>query len=291
MAVETNTTTSEDLVYALDEEFIFNYKQEADRLVELLGISGVETVAAGTSIYQVKITGELVDPADRAEGDLVALSKYKAERVAIDAVTPKPYRKLTTAEAILKAGPEIAVSRTDSKMASAIRHGLVKEFFKSLNNGTGTATGTSLQAALAIADATLADAMETNGDEGGNVVHFVNRMDAAEYLGKANITTQTVAGLTYLESFLGIPYVFLTNEVSQGNLIVTCAENLHAYGIDFAGLAAGGLDYATDASGLIGVSHEPVKNRASVETDMMSGLVIFPEVKDYIVKATIAAEA
>ena len=291
MAVETNTTTSEDLVYALDEEFIFNYKQEADRLVELLGISGVETVAAGTSIYQVKITGELVDPADRAEGDLVALSKYKAERVAIDAVTPKPYRKLTTAEAILKAGPEIAVSRTDSKMASAIRHGLVKEFFKSLNNGTGTATGTSLQAALAIADATLADAMETNGDEGGNVVHFVNRMDAAEYLGKANITTQTVAGLTYLESFLGIPYVFLTNEVSQGNLIVTCAENLHAYGIDFAGLATGGLDYATDASGMVGVSHDPVKNRAAIETNIMSGLKLFPEVTDYIVKGTIAPTA
>ena len=290
MAVENNTTTSADMIAALDEEFVFNYKQEADRLIELLGITGVETVSAGTAIYQVKITGELATDAVE-EGDLVALSKYKAERVAIDAVTPKPYRKLTTAEAILKAGPEIAVSRTDSKMASAIRHGLVKEFFKSLNNGTGTATGTSLQAALAIADATLADAMETNGDEGGNVVHFVNRMDAAEYLGKANITTQTVAGLTYLESFLGIPYVFLTNEVSQGNLIVTCAENLHAYGIDFAGLATGGLDYATDASGMVGVSHDPVKNRAAIETNIMSGLKLFPEVTDYIVKGTIAPTA
>lgn len=291
MAVENNTTTSADMIAALDEEFVFNYKQEADRLMALLGISGVETVAAGTSIFQVKITGELADPADRAEGDLVALSKYKAERVAIDSVTPKPYRKLTTAEAILMAGPEIAVTRTDRKMASAARNVLVNDFFAALKNGTGTATGTTLQAALATADATLADAMETNGDEGGNVVHFVNRQDAADYLGKANITTQTVAGLTYLESFLGIPYVFLTNKVEKGNLIVTTSENLHAYGVDFAGLATGGLDYATDESGLVGVSHDPVKNRAAVETNMMSGLKLFPEVTDYIVKATIAPTA
>lgn len=290
MAVESNTTTSADMINALDEEFVLNYKQESDRLIELLGITGVETVAAGTAIYQVKITGELAtDAVD--EGDLVALSKYKAERVSIDAVEPKKYRKLTTAEAILKAGPEIAVTRTDNKMASAVRNGMVSDFFAALKNGTGTATGKSLQAALAMADAQLADAMESNGDEGANVVHFVNRQDAAEYLGNANITTQTVAGLTYLESFLGIPSVFLTNKVEKGSLYVTASENLHAFGVDFSGLSNGGLVYATDASGLVGVSHDPIKNRASIETNVVSGLKLFPEVTDYIVKGTIAASA
>ena len=290
MAVENNTTTSADMIAALDEEFVFNYKQEADRLIELLGITGVETVSAGTAIYQVKITGELATDAVE-EGDLVALSKYKAERIAIDAVEPKKYRKLTTAEAILKAGPAIAVTRTDAKMASQARNVMVSDFFAALGNGTGTATGKTLQATLALADAALADAMESKGDEGANVVHFINRQDAAAYLGEASITTQTVAGLTYLESFLGIPSVFLTNKVEKGSLYVTSSENLHAFGVDFSGLADGGLVYSTDASGLVGVSHDPVKNRAAVETNVMSGLKLFPEVTDYIVKGTIAPTA
>ncbi len=290
MAAENNTITSADMIVALDAEFVTNYKQEADRLLEVLGITGVETVAAGTAIHQVKITGELATDAVE-EGDLVALSKYKAESVAIDEVAPKKYRKLTTAEAILKAGPEVAVVRTDNKMMSQVRNGMVADFFAALKNGTGAATGKSLQAALAMADAQLADAMEANGDEGANVVHFVNRQDAAEYLGQAAITTQTVAGLTYLESFLGIPSVFLTNKVEKGTLYVTASENLHAFGVDFSGLASGGLTYATDESGLVGVSHDPVKNRASIETNVVSGLKLFPEVTDYIVKGTIAPTA
>ena len=291
MAAETNTTTSADVIEALNQEFVYNYTQEATRLIELMGIIGVETVAAGTTLYQAEITGELADGSSHEEGDLIALTKYQIKKNIIDSVAPLHYRKVTSAEAILKSGPELAITRTDARMGTQARAVLVDKFFSYLANGTGTATGKTLQAALATADATLADAMESKGDEGGSLIHFINRQDAADYLGKAEITTQTVAGLTYLESFLGIPYVFLTNKVAKGSLYVTCAENLHAYGIDFAGLAAGGLDYATDASGLIGVSHEPVKNRASVETDMMSGQVIFPEVKDYIVKATIAAEA
>ena len=290
MAAETNTTTSGDVIAALDQEFVENYKHEATRLIQLLGITGVETVAAGTSLYQAEITGELND-AEHEEGDLIALTKYQIKKNLIDSVDPMHFRKVTSAEAILKAGPEIAVTRTDQRMAAQSRAKLVDKFFGYLANGTGAATGTSLQAALATADAVLFDSMESKGDEGGSLIHFINRQDAADYLGKAEITTQNVAGLSYLESFLGIPYVFLTNKVEKGSLYVTCAENLHAYGIDFAGLANGGLNYATDESGLIGVSHEPVKNRASVETDVMAGLVIFPEVKDYIVKATIAPSA
>jgi hypothetical protein len=299
MAAQNNTVVSADVVSALDTEFVENFKGEADRLAELMGIIGTETIPAGTALYQYKVSGELNNAAGEGsssgtayiEGDLVALSKYKVEKTAIGSVDPVPYRKLTTAAAILKAGPEVAITRTDSKMQSHIRSQILGQFFTDLAAGTGTATGKNLQATLANVDAALFDAMESKGDEGGSVIHFMNRQDAAEYLGNASITTQTVAGLTYLDTFLGIPYVFLTNKVEKGTVYATCSENLHVYGIDFSGLAAGGLNYAADASGLIGVSHDESKEYAGTETNVMCGMRLFPEVTDYIIKGTIAPTA
>ena len=224
------------------------------------------------------------------EGDEVALSKFSAEYEAVAEVYGVPYRKMTTANAIQKSGYVNAVLKTDQKMLSLVRGGIVSDFFDFLGNGTGTASGKGLQAALAAADATLGDALEDNGDEAGRIIHFVNRQDAAAYLGNAAITDQTVFGMTSLQNFLGVADVFLTNKVSAGGLYVTPVENVHIFGIDFADLASAGLTYATDAAGLIGVAHGPAYDHVSVETNIMVGCKMFPEVKDYIVKGTIASK-
>ena len=76
--------------------------------------------------------------------------------------------------------------KTDRKMLSLIRADIVKkEFFAFLAKGTGTATGKGLQAAAANIDAKLGNALEANGDASSRIVHFVNREDAAAYLGAA----------------------------------------------------------------------------------------------------------
>ena len=224
------------------------------------------------------------------EGDEVALSKFSAEYDAVAEVFGVPYRKMTTANAIQKSGYVNAVLKTDQKMLSQVRGGVVSDFFTFLGNGTGTASAKGLQAALATADATLGDKLEDNGDEAGRIIHFVNRQDAAAYLGTATITDQNVFGMTYLQNFLGVSDVFLTNKVSAGGLYVTPVENIHFFGFDFGSLDSAGLSYATDASGLVGVAHSPAYNRVSVETNVLVGCKMFPEVKDYIVKGTISAK-
>ena len=161
---------------------------------------------------------------------------------------------MTTAAAIQKAGYANAVLKTDAKMLSLIRADIIKEFFTFLDKGTGTATGKGLQAAAANADAKLGDALEKNGDASTRIIHFINRKDAAAYLGAAPITTQNVFGLTYLENFLGMTNVILTSQVPKGTMYATPAENIHIFGIDFAELAQGGLTYAQSANGLIGVA-------------------------------------
>lgn len=299
MSAPSNQTNNEAVNAALDQEFVNNFLGDYNRLAEVLGIFGVDAKRAGATLKQFKITGELNNAKGTdgssgtayVEGDLVALSKYKVEPEIVGEIKVIPYRKQTTAQAIASNGYEAAVLRTDMKMLSHSRGSVMTDFFKLLENGTGTATGKTLQAAIALADAALGDATETNGDEAGRIIHFINRTDAFEYLSKAEITVQTLFGMTYLENFLGVTDVFLTNKVAKGKLFVTPVENLHIYGLDFASLADGGLAYTADASGVIGVAHTPAYDHVSVDTNVIEGMTVVPEVKDYIIKSTIVPGA
>ncbi len=295
MAAPNNLITTSDMNVALDREFILNFEGDYDRLAEILGIFAPERMAAGTALYQLKVTGTLNNDKDDngssgssyVEGDLVNLSKYTATKEPIGAIAPKPYRKATSGANILKNGYEIAVMKTDQKMQSHIRADIIKEFFAFMAKGTGEAAGTGLQEAAAMVDAKLGDTMETNGDEGGKVIHFINRTDAAKYIGAAPITTQTMFGMTYLQNFLGMTDVFLTNKVASGTMYATPAENIHIFTVDFGELARADLSYQQSDSGLIGVAHTPAYDHVSTETNVLTGMLLFPEVKDYIVKGTI----
>lgn len=288
MAAPTGTITTADLDFALDREFIRNFQGEADRLMEILDIFAPEVVTAGTSLFQVTVTGSL-SATSRAEGEEVPLSKYTVDKEAVTIAAPKFYRKRTTAEGVLKSGYEAAVLRTDRKMLSSVRGGIIGDFFTFLKAGTGTASGAGLQATLAKMDAVLADTLETNGDEADGLVHFINRQDAADYLGNREITTQTVFSMTYLEDFLGIQRVFLTNKVAAGAPIVTPVSNIHVFGIDFAALGNMGLAYEQSSGGLIGVHHEADYRYASGDTHVVTGMTLFAEAKNYIVKGTVGA--
>lgn len=290
MTVLDNTTTTEDIDYALDVEMLQNFNQDMDQLQEFLGIVSPEVMAAGTALYQYTIDGAL-DETERAEGDEVPLSKYTLTKGDAIELAPKAYRKLTTAEAVLKSGYERAVVRTDTKMLNDVRGSILADLFGYLANGTGEASGTSFQDALAQTDAVLADAMEENNDAPGTIVHFVNRFDIADYLGKATVSTQTAFGMTYIQSFLGIDNIFVTSKVDEGTIYATPAENLHLYGIDFGALSQAGLSYTTYDGSLIGVNHEPAYDRVSAQTHVLSGATIIAEILDYIVKGTVAEEA
>ena len=308
MAVPNNISDSKALNASLDIELVKNFKGDADRLAEILGIFGVETLSAGTALKMLKVTGELNNAKTDAtttlpgtgtfslgsssgtnyvEGDEVALSKLSASWETVGEIKAVPYRKMTTAAAIQKSGYVPAVLGTDKKLVSLIRADIVKEFFTFLTSGTGTASGKGLQAAAANVDATLGDAMEKNGDGSGSIVHFISRQDAAAYLGAAPVTTQTVFGMTYLQNFLNMTNVFLTSQVAKGTMYATPAENIHIYGLDFAALAQAGLQYQQDGGGLLGVAHTPAYDHVSAETNVLRGMMLFPESKGYIVKGTI----
>lgn len=286
MAAKDNNIGTAQICTALDQEFVENFQHEYDNLERVLGLFPAETVSAGTALYQLKVTGQL-SASVPTEGDVTPLSRYKVEKVPVGDMSIKRYAKQTTAEAILKGGFEISVTKTDKKFQQQLRAGIVADFFTFLANGTGTAYGIGLQATLALVDATLQDVCETYGDEPGSVVHFVNQYDIAEYLGKAEVTTQTVFGMQYLKSFLGVENILVTNRVPQGTVYATPVENIHVRGIDFAALGDAGLAYETNSLGLLGIHHVPDHDRGSADTYAMVGASFLPEILDFIVKGTI----
>ncbi|MFR3450409.1 MAG: hypothetical protein ACLTSX_00885 [Collinsella sp.] len=136
MPAPENQIAAADVVTALDVEFIENFTHDVNQLMEVLGIFGVETMNAGTALYQYKVTGSL-NTNEVAEGDEVPLSKYTVAKTPIGELETKPYRKLTTRQAILKAGfEERRPPRLDDKMGKDMRADIVKAFFTFLGKGT-----------------------------------------------------------------------------------------------------------------------------------------------------------
>ncbi len=237
-------------------------------------------------MYTYKVTGELETDAV-AEGDEIPLSHYKVDKTPVSTLGIKKYRKLTTAEAILKGGFANAVTKTDSKMIREIRNNILADFFTFLQTGTGTATGTGMQATFAQVDATLNDKLESNGDSADRIIHFVNPFDIADYLAGAQVTTQTVFGMSYLQSFLGV------NDISRPTRSprAPCGPPRGEHPPVRRGLQrAGGRwpAYTTQDGGLIGVHHEANYDRASADVRYgLTGAMMIAENLDYIAKDTI----
>lgn len=296
MAVTTNTILHTDVVPALDVEFNSNFEKQTYDFIARLGLAEPMIMPAGTTLYQYTVTGELNNSATEdsssgtayIEGDEVALSKYKVEKNPVGSLTLVPYRKRTTAEAILTGKFEQAVLRTDNQMLKDVRSAVLENFFTFLGTGTETASGADFQDTLAQTDAVLEDAIETKGFGGSDrIIHFVNRFDIADYLGKANVGLASLYGINYLASFLGVNDIVVTSKVEKGKVIATPAENIRMFAADFSSLAQGGLSYSVSDHGIIGVHHEPAYNRVSCETHVLSALTMMAEYTDFIVTGTI----
>lgn len=310
MTVRKNTITMKDTVESVLEEYQTRFNGDFDRLEEVVGIFGVETVNAGTALYKYNVTGELNNdqpdeskPEDGSsgtgykEGDFIKRSHYKVEQTPIGEAEFVPYAIQTTAQAILKGGIKNSVNRSTAKAYKQLRGDVVSKmfnFFDKFDTQTVAAPGSgswNLQQMLAHNEETLLNTLETNNESDTDFIHFVNRSDAYGYLADATITTQDMFGLTYLENFLGVNKVFLTNKVEAGTTIATPVSNIRVYGIDYGTLAGTELEYKADANGLIGYAYAPDYDYASVNAYLVRSMTIIPEVADFISKGSMKPTA
>lgn len=224
------------------------------------------------------------------EGDEITLSHFDVTKVPLGEVNFIPYRFAVTAQAIQRGGIQNAFTRIVDKAYKQLRADTVADIFDWLNLFDGATvaapeSGTwSLQQMLAHTEKTLLNTLESAGENDTDIVHFLNRSDVYDYLADATITTQDLFGMTYLENFLGINKVFVTNRVAQGTMVATPVANLRSYGIDYGTLNNTDFDYRTDGYGLIGFDYEKEPNRASVGVYPVRTLTIMPEIETFVVR-------
>lgn len=288
MAAETNLIKKEDLVRAREIEFVTLFGESIKKLVEALGVTRKIPKQAGYTLKAYKATGTL-QPGTVAEGDLIPLSKYQTEAVSYSEIVLKKWRKATSAEAIIEKGYDQAVQMTTDRMLKDVQKGIRTDFFTFLATGTGTATGATFQAALAQAWGQLQVLFE---DDSIEAIYFMNPLDVADYLATAQITTQTAFGMTYVENFLGLGTVIFDSKVPQGTIYATAKDNIVLYYVPVNGADLGNaFSFTADQTGLIGIHEEADYKHMTAEDTVMSGVVLFAERLDGIVKSTITPGA
>lgn len=295
-AAETNLITAEQMKKVREIDFVRQFQHNSlSKLLEVLGVTRRIPMMEGTTLKVYKMTGTLED-GNVAEGELIPLSKYEQEPVDVGPITLKKWRKAATAESIAKSGYETAVRETDAALLRDVQVSVRTDLFGILKSVSGsnaidggtptTATGATLQEALAQAWGQLQVKFE---DDTAEAVFFVNPLDIADYLGAANITTQTTFGMNYVENFMGLGTVIMSAQIEKGTFIATAKRNFIAYYITVNGDVARSFHLTSDELGLIGINSGGANTeRAQVETLVISGVRFLVEYAEGVVKGTIS---
>ncbi|MBU5594911.1 hypothetical protein KQI76_07010 [Amphibacillus sp. MSJ-3] len=274
-----------DLGTALSIDFTERFGQRFKTLYELLGIERRLPMPAGTIIKtytsSVTLDGTEVEP-----GAVIPLSEVVLEDGPTQELTWNKKRKAVPMEDIQKFGFSRAITLTDTKFINEIQKGIRTKLLDQLATGTGEATGEGLQEVMANAWAAVTAKFD---EDDVQVISFINPFDAADYLGKANITTQSAFGMTYIQDFLNNRVVFMHGDIPKGTIYSTAVDNLViAYATMNGGEVNKAFDFTTDPTGLIGVTHDINKQRLTAETVTAYGIVLFAERIDGVVVGTIA---
>lgn len=281
-----NTNVAADLEPAISIDCVSRINGNIDELREVLGITEMDAMASGTTIKVWKME-QVNTPAQVAEGETINLTKVERKLAKQIDLVLKKYRRNTTAEAIQKVGREIAINKTDEKLISGIQKEIKADFYDVLGEGTGEAGGATLQATLADI---WGEIQKVHEDEDATPIYFVSSDDVAAYLGSAQVTMQQAFGMSYIKDFLGLGTVIVSPKLAKGKVIGTAKENLHgAYIPANSGDVARTFGLTSDATGLVGMTHQAISGNATVDTLVMSGVVFYPEFLDKVIVGTISS--
>lgn len=279
-----NETKSADLEPAISIDCVSRISRNINELQEVLGITEMEPMNAGTAIKIYKMV-QVNTPEQVAEGATIELTKVERKLARTIDLILKKYRRNTSAEAIQKTGKSVAINKTDEKLLSGIQKEIKTSFYSILATGTGSAAGTNLQNTLSAVWGAVKKFYE---DEDATPIYFVSSDDVADYLGGAQITMQNAFGMSYIEDFIGLGTVVVSPTIAKGKIYGTAKENLHgAYVPANTGDVATTFGLTSDETGLVGMNHFAKSDNATVDTLAMSGVVFYPEMLDGVIVGTI----
>ena len=279
--------------------FVSQFNNEWVGLRNLLGVMRPIRRAPGT-VLKSKYAELTLEDGTVEEGGLIPFSKAEVKEKPYGTITIDKYAKSVSIEAIDAHGYDDAILRTDREFRRQLISGVQNKFYTYLQSGTLTGSAATFQMAIAKAEGLVRskwDAMDKGLTE---IVGFCNIMDAYEYLGAAQISTQTQFGMEYLENFMGMRRLFLSSKVPAGTLLATPVDNIVMYYVDPSDseFVRAGLSYTAygdvpgapaGAQNLVGFHIEGDYTRASSNSFAIMGVTLFAEYLDGIAKITISA--
>jgi hypothetical protein len=257
-----------------------------------MGISRPIRKTPGTKLvsYTADVTLESgsVDP-----GEVIPYSKTTIVQSAKADLTIEKYAKAVPIEDVEKYGAAIAIEKSDDAFLTKLQNKVLGKFYTFLNTGSLAGTAATFQAALASAQGLVLNKFATIQKDVTGIVGFANILDAYDYLGGAQITTQTAFGLTYLQNFMGYQTLFLlpATWIARNKVLATPVENMDLYYIDPADsdFAKLGLPYTTQGeTNLIGFHAQGNYSTAVGESFALMGMALWAEYLDGIANVTIS---
>lgn len=288
---ETNlqTVPSLDKFQEKSIDYTYRFTESLTDFQNAIGVSRSMPVQEGMTI---KLYGKPeVDLADGnvAEGDLIPLSSVTPQEVSTKEINLKKYRKATSGEAIQRYGLDNAINLTDDALIKEVQKNIRTDLFSLVQSGEAQDNlnaGNGLQGALATAWGALQTIFE---DDTVSVVVFAHPMDVAQAIADKELTLETAFGLNYYTSATGT-IVFTTTQVEQGTIYSTASENLVVAYIPANSELGNSFALTSDETGYIGMKHFVEDESMTHQTLLVSGVLMFPERLDGVVKVSLEEE-
>lgn len=303
MAVETLTSPRSSLpnvytdVTAAEIELAARFENNWDALRNIMGIMRPIRKTPGTVLKKYKVSVELEDN-QATPGAVIPYSKVTYEQAGTEELSLEFYSKAATAQEIVEYGAELAIERSNTAFLNELQALVLTRFYTFLNDAEElTDTAATWQAALAKAKGLVVDKFNKMRKTVTEVVGFANVLDFYDYLGAADITVQTMFGLTYVQNFMGYSTLFLLSDpdVPRNKVFAVPVENITMYYADpaDADLRKGRLEYTTGGgeTNLIGFHIGGNYNTAVSETHALLGIVLWAEYLDGIANVDVEAES
>ena len=297
MAVESLSNPRSELpnvytnVTARELDFVTRFGANWEALRNIMGIMRPIRKVPGTVLKSYTASIELesgaVDP-----GEVIPYSKSTIVESALSDLTIEKYAKAVTIEEVAQYGAEIAIQKSDEAFLNELQNTVLTRFYTFLNTGSLTDSSNTFQQGLALAKGMVLDKFQKMRKTVTEVVGFANIMDFYGYLGDADITIQTMFGLTYVQNFMGYRVIFLLSDpdIPEGKIIAVPRENIDLYYIDPADseFAQLGLNYAVAGeTNLIGFHVEGNYNTALGASFAIMGMALWAEYLDGIAVVTL----
>ena len=285
---ETNlqTVPSLDKFQEKSIDYTYRFTESLTDFQNAIGVSRSMPVQEGMTI---KLYGKPeVDLADGnvAEGDLIPLSSVTPQEVSTKEISLKKYRKATSGEAIQRYGLDAAINLTDDALIKEVQKNIRTDLFALVQSGEAQDNlnaGNGLQGALATAWGALQTIFE---DDTVSVVVFAHPMDVAQAIADKELTLESAFGLNYYTNATGT-IVFTTTQVEQGTIYSTASENLVVAYIPANSELGNSFSLTSDQTGYIGMKHFVENESMTHQTLLVSGVLMFPERLDGVVKVSL----